>query len=63
VRKEKPYIARNHDIVDETQRTVGCPKELDEPVPAPGQGTWSTIRYARKRSKLLEVIWPDDTRR
>lgn len=58
VHKPLPYLDRNKDIVDDTDRTIGCPKEKYEPKPARGQGTWSAIRYARNKGKLLEVTYP-----
>lgn len=43
--KPQPYIVRNHDIVDETDRLIGCPKSRHEELRS---GTWATIRYARR---------------
>jgi hypothetical protein len=48
----KPYLVRNHDIVDETEQLFAAPKELAEVVRS---GTWATIRYARKTGKLVEI--------
>jgi hypothetical protein len=53
-----PYIERNQNIVRATDMTVGCPSEQTEPAPRRGQGTWSTIRFARRNAKLLLWISP-----
>jgi hypothetical protein len=55
----KPFLERNHDIVDACILLVAAPKESCEPTPGRGQGTWSTVRYARKRKVLINVVWPD----
>ena len=58
VARKKDYIARNHDIVDECELLIGAPKEASEPLPARGQGTWSTIRYGRNNGVEVKVVWP-----
>jgi hypothetical protein len=60
VREEppKPYLARNRMIVDGTDFVIAAPRERFEPWPARGQGTWSTIRYARDQGRLVYVVWP-----
>jgi len=55
-RKQKDYLDRNHDIVDETELLIACPKESEEVLRS---GTWSTIRYARKMKKKLRIILPN----
>jgi hypothetical protein len=59
IEKAKPFLDRNKDIVRASSLMYGCPKERSEPPPARGQGTWSTIRYARSRGVMLKVIMPD----
>lgn len=54
------YIARNHDIVDAVTQMVATPKGFQEELRS---GTWATIRYAKKRSVPVTIIWPDGTRR
>lgn len=54
----KPYIERNHDIVDACDVLIGCPGEMTEQLRS---GTWATIRYARKIGKKVVVIYPDGT--
>ena len=53
-----PYLARNKVIVNSIDLLFGCPKEEEEPAPARGQGTWSTIRYARRIHAPVKVIYP-----
>lgn len=59
VEKPKPYLERNKDIVKESTIMLAAPKELNEPEPGRGQGTWSTVRYARDRSVPIHLIKPD----
>jgi hypothetical protein len=54
--KEKPYLDRNKDIVDCCSILIATPSGVDEYVRS---GTWSTIRYARKKKKVIYVIYPD----
>lgn len=56
-REPKPYLERNHDIVDDTQGLVAAPKELEEILRS---GTWATIRYADKRERGICVCRIDD---
>jgi hypothetical protein len=51
-----PYLVRNKCIVDAVDVMIGAPREAHEPPPARGQGTWSTIRYARCRPVTLRVV-------
>jgi len=53
----KPYLPRNRDIVNAAELLFVIPKELEEPAPARGQGTWSTVRYARATETPVEIIW------
>jgi len=52
----KPYMTRNHDIVDCSSVLVACPGQFSEVLRS---GTWATMRYARKVGKIVMVIWPD----
>ena len=52
----KPYLQRNKDIVDETDLLIACPNTKKEVLRS---GTWSTVRYARKRKKEVLIIYPD----
>ena len=53
---QKPYLERNHDIVDVTDVLVACPYERGELLRS---GTWATIRYARKMHRKIYVIFND----
>jgi len=55
LRPEKPYTARNRDIVDETDQLVAAPKGLEYL----RSGSWSTVRYARKQGKPVTLVRPD----
>lgn len=58
IKNEKPYIDRNHDIVDETNILIAFPSSKIEILKS---GTWATIRYARKQKKPILIIYPDGT--
>jgi hypothetical protein len=51
----KPYLERNHDIVDNSDVMVATPKETEEQLRS---GTWATVRYAKKKNKKLVVVFP-----
>jgi hypothetical protein len=51
----KPYIERNHDIVDATDSLVATPNTVHE---VRRSGTWATIRYAKRMHKPVEIIDP-----
>lgn len=51
-----PYLTRNRHIVEQTELLIGCPGEDEEQIRS---GTWSTIRYARKLSVPITIIYPD----
>ncbi len=53
--KPKPYLDRNHDIVDATDVLIATPRTNHEELRS---GTWATIRYAIKKEKKLIVIYP-----
>lgn len=44
----KPYLDRNHDIVDCCDKLIAAPKSLEEELRS---GTWATVRYAKKAGK------------
>lgn len=57
-KEPKPYIERNHDIVDECDELIATPGEETEQLRS---GTWATIRYARKTGKPIRIILPSGT--
>ena len=52
----KPYLARNHDIVNGTNYLIACPKTFVETLRS---GTWATVRYAKKQGRPVYIIYPD----
>jgi hypothetical protein len=52
------YFARNRDIVDTSEALIACPREMTE---QDRGGTWYTVKYARKKGKMIFIIWPDGT--
>jgi len=51
----KPYLDRNHDIVDAIDALIVCP---NTPVEQRRSGTWATFRYAKRMKKPMIVILP-----
>lgn len=52
----KPYLERNHDIVDVTDLLIAAPKSSTEELRS---GTWATIRYAKKKYKHINIVYPN----
>lgn len=52
----KPYLERNHDIVDVSGILVACPKGMSE---ERRSGTWATVRYAKRNQIPVLFVWPD----
>lgn len=52
----KPYLVRNHDIVDASDVLVAAPKRMNEELRS---GTWATVRYAAKQHKKIFIVWPN----
>ena len=53
--EEKDYLTRNKDIVDCCDLLLVVPKEDQEVLRS---GTWSTKRYATRKSKVINIIKP-----
>ena len=53
VKEPQPYLQRNHNIVNECDMLVAFPSTSNEVLRS---GTWSTIRYAKKAKKPVEII-------
>jgi hypothetical protein len=51
----RPYLERNHDIVDASDVMIATPKSHVEELRS---GTWATIRYTRKSGKHLHILAP-----
>lgn len=54
-REARPTVQRDHDIVDETEMMLATPPTREELLRS---GTWTTVRYARKVGRLVELILP-----
>lgn len=54
-RKEKDYISRNHDMVNEGHILVATPRTREEELRS---GTWATIRYAKKMDVPCIILDP-----
>jgi len=52
----KPYLERNHDIVDACDVLLACPKSKIEELRS---GTWATVRYAISIGKPVRIVLPD----
>lgn len=50
---EKDYLDRNKDIVNETDVLIAAPFTMKEELRS---GTWSTVRYAKKRNKPVILL-------
>ena len=50
----KPYLERNHDIVDVSHLLIACPAGPE----TLRSGTWATVRYARKTSVPVIILEP-----
>lgn len=55
----KPYLARDHDIVDASDILFATPAGFKE---EQRSGTWATIRHARRTQTPRMIIWPDGRR-
>lgn len=55
IHEERPFLARNKEIVDLCDVLVACPRGGE----VRRSGTWSTVRYARKHSRRIIFVWPN----
>src|SRR5689334_22924771 len=55
-REPKWFLDRDHDIVDEVNVLLAAPRSRKEELRS---GTWATVRYARKKQRPLEMVWPN----
>ncbi len=62
IRPALPYLKRNGNIVEEgLDGLIAAPKDFIEPSCLRGQGTWTTIGYARKMGRRIWIVRPDGT--
>jgi hypothetical protein len=54
VLETKPFIDRDHDIVDASTHMIATPAGEEQV----RSGTWTTVRYALKREKPVHIILP-----
>lgn len=52
----RPFLTRNHDIVDHTDYLIACPSTMKEVLRS---GTWATIRYAGKNNRMVYLVYPN----
>jgi hypothetical protein len=50
---EEGFLKRNHRIVDSSDILIACPESSKEQLRS---GTWSTVRYARKKGKRVLLV-------
>jgi len=53
--EKKEYLVRNKDIVDSSELLFATPSGPE----MLRSGTWSTVRYAKKRGKDTIIVMPD----
>lgn len=58
IRTPKPYLQRNHDMVDWCDVLIAAPSTSAERLRS---GTWATVRYALKAGKTVIIVNPDGT--
>ena len=51
----KPFIERDREMVDITERLIATPLTRAEVIRS---GTWTTVRYARTVSRIIDLILP-----
>lgn len=61
-RSVKPYLKRNRDIITGgIDGLIACPRQPVEPNNKRGDGTWTTVGYARQAGRRIWIILPDGT--
>jgi len=58
----QPYLKRNRDIVVAGRDgIIAAPRDFIEPANKRGEGTWTTVGYARQAKRTLWIVYPDGT--
>jgi len=52
---QKDYVDRDYDIVDASDEMFATPRGAEQV----RSGTWTTVRYARRRGRRITIIWPN----
>lgn len=61
-RPQFSYLVRNRHVVAEgIHGLIATPKSRNEPNNFRGNGTWTTIGYARQANRRIWLVWPDGT--
>lgn len=61
-REAKPYLIRNRTIVAQgVAGLIAAPKDFVQPASLRGQGTWTTVGYARQAGRRIWLVLPDGT--
>ena len=55
---QRSDVARNKDIVRDTELLIAAPSEAEEQLRS---GTWTTVRFARRKRRRIFIIHPDGT--
>lgn len=56
------FLTRNRHIVrDSRDGVIAAPHRADEPRSTRGDGTWTTVRYARQAKRRIWIVAPDGT--
>lgn len=56
----RPYLDRDHDIVEASERLIAIPNRAEADGQA-GGGVWATVRYARQANLPITIVRPDGT--
>jgi hypothetical protein len=56
IHEEKPFLVRDQDIVDASEILIATPAS---PTEIRRSGTWTTVRYGRKKGTMIIIINPD----
>jgi hypothetical protein len=57
-----PYLVRDRAVVKAAvDGVIAAPKDCALPESLRGQGTWTTIGYARKAKRRVWIVFPDGT--
>lgn len=56
------YLTRNlHIVRGGVDGLIAAPRQMKEPSSTRGEGTWTTVGYARKAGRRIWIVWPDGT--